>query len=1083
MSALSAVVLSGCERRAAVLPTRVEILREGPVSGPDVAAVDVPVRPGGRYLARLERFGFEGRLALADAANRTLVQVGSPSTGRGRQYLFWTARDSTPVRVHVTALPTPARSARFRLQVYALPEALAERDVAAFEALTRALRTDRARDDATKASVRADLAAAEEAWRGRDPRLAADVAFQLASFDYYLLDDWRQVVDGAERAAHDYAALADAVGEADARALAGLARLEYVRELAGSDPARARRCFDEASAAFDAARALYVANDLPVEAAKTLSYRAVGSFHLSDLPAAIESLRAAEQALATAGADRERTVVLGNLATLRSESGDYTGASREYDRLLPLLRDRRDENAALVLQNAASIGLYVGDFGRSLDRYLESLSIAREIGVARAAGFALLGLGVTHLYLGQPDVARGHLEAALAALPDSEIAQRVHAELRLAEALRQLGDTRRARTRLQDAERLARASGTPSMRARVAATIGDFELLAGDARGAVARYSAVIELPLPEGHAVIARALVGRARAYRALGDLRRASADLERAARTGEANGNREELIAATAERAELAALAGDRATALALATRAVDDIRALTAGAADPESRITLGTRLRRARELRVQLLAEDALARLAAGDATRARELAFAALLATDAATTSTPSVAPGGARAAERTRVTNALAERRYRLQSLAERYAEPTPQMLALEREIAMLRTELTQLGAQADAPAPPAPEAGSTLAALARRVGAGDALLVYSLGATRSWLWVVSRERFDLLSLPPAGEIELHVERLLGAVRQLHAPRLARDAAARVADDVMPPAARLPGGRRLVVPDGALGAVPWSLLSAPGDGPVVQLASLQSVLGEPSPHGTWNGAAPLRIALFGDPVFDDDDARIAGGAAPSVRGELRGTRALPRLPGTAREVAAIAAMADAADRTEQDRVDIALGTDATRDRLLSLAPRSVDVLHLATHATLDTRVPALAALVLSRRDASGRELAGDVRPDDVLALRAAPKLVVLSACDAAAEPSRSAAGLMNLTRAFVGAGAQYVVASRWAVADDSAVALMTEFYRALLRDRLPPDVALARAQAALAANPKWSAPFYWAGFVVTGAAP
>lgn len=57
MSALSAVVLSGCERRAAVLPTRAEVLREGAVTAPDVAAVDVSVRPGARYVARLERFG------------------------------------------------------------------------------------------------------------------------------------------------------------------------------------------------------------------------------------------------------------------------------------------------------------------------------------------------------------------------------------------------------------------------------------------------------------------------------------------------------------------------------------------------------------------------------------------------------------------------------------------------------------------------------------------------------------------------------------------------------------------------------------------------------------------------------------------------------------------------------------------------------------------------------------------------------------------------------------------------------------------------------------------------------------------
>jgi CHAT domain-containing protein len=195
---------------------------------------------------------------------------------------------------------------------------------------------------------------------------------------------------------------------------------------------------------------------------------------------------------------------------------------------------------------------------------------------------------------------------------------------------------------------------------------------------------------------------------------------------------------------------------------------------------------------------------------------------------------------------------------------------------------------------------------------------------------------------------------------------------------------------------------------------------------------------------------------------------------------LPRLPGTAREVAAIAAIAE---RDAPGSAQVALGAAATREAVVAVAGERVDVLHLATHATLDAEIPALAALVLSRRAADGRERAGDLRPAEIAAWPAAPPLVVLSACDAAAEPSRSAAGLMNLTRAFLVAGTRYVVASRWAVGDAGAVALMTEFYRALLDDGLAPDAALTRAQQSLAAQPRWRAPFHWAGFVVTGAAP
>jgi CHAT domain-containing protein len=167
----------------------------------------------------------------------------------------------------------------------------------------------------------------------------------------------------------------------------------------------------------------------------------------------------------------------------------------------------------------------------------------------------------------------------------------------------------------------------------------------------------------------------------------------------------------------------------------------------------------------------------------------------------------------------------------------------------------------------------------------------------------------------------------------------------------------------------------------------------------------------------------------------------------------------------------------------ATGLQATRAAFLQLPPDRIDVLHVATHATLDPDIPELAALVLSRLDAAGRSLPGNVRVQDILGMRAAPGLVVLSACDAAAEPAGSAEGRMNLVRAFLAAGSRHVVASLWEASDAATVELMTRFYEGLLQQRLDPEAALARAQRALAASERWRAPFYWAGFVITRAAP
>jgi CHAT domain-containing protein len=64
-----------------------------------------------------------------------------------------------------------------------------------------------------------------------------------------------------------------------------------------------------------------------------------------------------------------------------------------------------------------------------------------------------------------------------------------------------------------------------------------------------------------------------------------------------------------------------------------------------------------------------------------------------------------------------------------------------------------------------------------------------------------------------------------------------------------------------------------------------------------------------------------------------------------------------------------------------------------------------------------------------------------------------------------------------------VVASHWQVHDRGTAELMAGFYAGLLRDRLEPAAALRQAQLAPRAEPRWSAPYYWASFGIQGAAP
>ena len=78
-------------------------------------------------------------------------------------------------------------------------------------------------------------------------------------------------------------------------------------------------------------------------------------------------------------------------------------------------------------------------------------------------------------------------------------------------------------------------------------------------------------------------------------------------------------------------------------------------------------------------------------------------------------------------------------------------------------------------------------------------------------------------------------------------------------------------------------------------------------------------------------------------------------------------------------------------------------------------------------------------------------------------------------------GVIGLTRAFMYAGAPTVGVSLWSVADKSTADLMTDFYKRYLgATPAPASSAMREAQLAMITGKKYSAPFYWAPFVLVG---
>jgi CHAT domain-containing protein/Tfp pilus assembly protein PilF len=327
------------------------------------------------------------------------------------------------------------------------------------------------------------------------------------------------------------------------------------------------------------------------------------------------------------------------------------------------------------------------------------------------------------------------------------------------------------------------------------------------------------------------------------------------------------------------------------------------------------------------------------------------------------------------------------------------------------------------------------------LAGIEREVLDDDTLLLeYALGRERSFLWMVGRGSLATFTLPPEAAIDALARRAAELAARSH-QRGARQAAelalAALSDAVLAPALPLlddDGPHRLiVVADGALLAVPLGAL------PIVR------------PDGETEPLLARRDVVYLPSASVLAQIRRAERRRPSR------TLALvtdPRLPFVRREAATIQSL-----------------VSATRETVLSGRLGDYRILHFATHAVLDADHPERSGLALSHGLVGAEEIGG---------LELPAELVVLAACRTALGRPLRGEGLLGLGRAFLHAGSQRVMASLWDVGDEATAELMRRFYRQLFEERLPPAAALRQAQLSLRAEPRFRAPYYWAGFVLQG---
>lgn len=135
-------------------------------------------------------------------------------------------------------------------------------------------------------------------------------------------------------------------------------------------------------------------------------------------------------------------------------------------------------------------------------------------------------------------------------------------------------------------------------------------------------------------------------------------------------------------------------------------------------------------------------------------------------------------------------------------------------------------------------------------------------------------------------------------------------------------------------------------------------------------------------------------------------------------------------------------------------------------------LHFATHGQFNPNSPLKSALLLAPDTRSN----GMLTVDKLYSLTLNADLVTLSACETGLSKVANGDDLVGLTRGFLYAGSSSVVASLWKVNDLATAQLMTHFYAEL--DKTNKREALRNAQ--LETKKKYTHPYYWASFQLTG---
>ncbi|HEU4795025.1 MAG TPA: CHAT domain-containing protein, partial [Pyrinomonadaceae bacterium] len=294
-----------------------------------------------------------------------------------------------------------------------------------------------------------------------------------------------------------------------------------------------------------------------------------------------------------------------------------------------------------------------------------------------------------------------------------------------------------------------------------------------------------------------------------------------------------------------------------------------------------------------------------------------------------------------------------------------------------------------------------------------------------------------------------------------------------------------------------IVPDGALWNVPFQALHPGEQGYLLEQYALSyapslSVLREMGRKANALRAARHRSnSLFTRVRADAPGARpeLLALGNPALNGETiakfrfsHRDETLGPLPDAEKEVNSLRRLYGA------NNSRVLIGEQA-RESVVKADASKYDILHFATHATLDNRNPLYSRIVLSRAEDETHE-DGLLEAWEIMKLDLNAALTVLSACETARGRVAAGEGMIGISWALFVAGSPAAVVSQWKVDSARTSELMIEFHQNLLRQQrrepqrgasppLSKSEALRQSALKLMRGP-YNHPTYWAGFILIG---